>query len=133
MEAGEGDQVDGDGQDDARDEQPAKQLAVEAQVHEEQRHQRELGDHHEQHQGDDGVGGARDVVDADLGHGDGEQHQGDLDVLPLAGVVLLDARLGALHRRIRRRQRLVGRTHFTPGIRYTTVKITIHTTSTKCQ
>src|SRR5437588_9118740 len=80
VQARQGDEVHGYRQDDAGDEEAAEQLAVEAQVHEVESDDRELGDHHEQHQGDDRPAGTGDVVDRHLRHRDGEEDQGDLDV-----------------------------------------------------
>src|SRR2546423_8462351 len=122
VEGEQHDHVHGRGEDDARQEHPAEQLVVEPQVHEERRDHPELHDHHRD-QRDEQRDEVRleevEVVRRHLGGGDQRQDRRDEDVLRVTGMRVpfdLGVVLGDCH-----------------GIRYTTVKIRIHTTSTKCQ
>src|SRR5687767_516674 len=106
-------------QQEGTDEEGGEGARVVAQVHEEEHDERELAHrHHDEKRYEDGCERA-DVDDRELERRDDGQDGRHLDVRPDGGV------LG----RSRPRPRVV----LAHGTRYTSVKIAIHTTSTKCQ
>src|SRR5688572_14023861 len=113
-------QGDADGQHQRRHEEEGERPRVVAQVHEVHDDQRELPDRHDDQQRRQDRCQLPDVDHRELERGHDAEHGGDFQIRAGRGV------LG----RVRPRRGGRMRAH---GIRYTTVKMTIHTMSTKCQ